>query len=85
MVKTEAAGNAANPDQEDHMSTATTTYTVDGMTCGCCVGKVRDKLGALPGVTEVAVDLDAATVTVTGETDRDQVAAAVELAGFRLG
>ncbi|MFI2474382.1 heavy metal-associated domain-containing protein [Nocardia xishanensis] len=71
------------------MSTAastTTTFAVTGMTCGCCVGKVRDKVGSIPAVTEVSVDLEGGTVTVEGggPVDRETVAAAVERAGFRL-
>lgn len=65
---------------------ATATYAVTGMTCGCCVGKVRDKVGALPGVTAVSVDLDGATVTVSGpaQLDRATIAAAIDRAGFQL-
>lgn len=35
----------------------TTTYPVTGMTCGHCIASVREEVGALPGVTEVAVEL----------------------------
>ncbi|MEV0029227.1 heavy metal-associated domain-containing protein [Nocardia sp. NPDC050793] len=67
-------------------ATATTTYSVTGMTCGCCVNKVRDKVGAIPGVTEVGVDLDGATVTVSGpaQADRAAIADAIDRAGFQL-
>ncbi|MBF6437931.1 heavy-metal-associated domain-containing protein [Nocardia cyriacigeorgica] len=64
---------------------STTTATVTGMTCGCCVNKVRDKVGALPGVTDVAVDLDSGTVTVDGApVERTALAEAVAAAGFQL-
>lgn len=60
---------------------STTTATVTGMTCGCCVNKVRDKVGALPGVTDVAVDLDSGTVTVDGApVERTALAEAVAAA-----
>ncbi|MFD6449714.1 heavy metal-associated domain-containing protein [Nocardia sp. NPDC060220] len=66
------------------MST-TTTVTVTGMTCGCCVNKVRDKVGALPGVTGVDVDLTAGSVTIDGtEPERTALADAVAAAGFQL-
>ncbi|MCP2276844.1 Copper chaperone CopZ [Nocardia amikacinitolerans] len=67
-------------------ASATATYAVTGMTCGCCVNKVRDKVGAIPGVTDVAVDLDGGTVTVAADAPigRDEVAAAVGRAGFQL-
>ncbi|MGW5920504.1 heavy-metal-associated domain-containing protein [Nocardia fluminea] len=64
---------------------STTTVTVTGMTCGCCVSKVRDKVGALPGVTGVDVDLAAGAVTIDGtEPERTALADAVAAAGFQL-
>ena len=66
------------------MSTA--TYTVTGMTCGHCVSAVTEEVGAVPGVTEVQVDLETGTLTVTSENpvDDDAVAAAVDEAGYAL-
>jgi copper chaperone len=65
---------------------STSTYTVTGMTCGHCVSAVSEEVGALPGVTEVQVDLPSGAVTVTSETPLDEaaVAAAVEEAGYEL-
>ncbi|MGF0314415.1 heavy-metal-associated domain-containing protein [Nocardia fluminea] len=64
---------------------STTSVTVTGMTCGCCVNKVRDKVGALPGVTGVDVDLAAGSVTIDGtEPERTALADAVADAGFQL-
>lgn len=64
---------------------STTTVTVAGMTCGCCVNKVRDKVGALPGVTGVEVDLAEGTVTIDGSApDRSALSDAVAAAGFQL-
>jgi copper chaperone len=65
---------------------STSTYTVTGMTCGHCVSAVSEEVGALPGVTEVQVDLPTGAVTVTSETPLDDaaVAAAVEEAGYEL-
>ena len=71
-------------------TTAATTFAVTGMTCGRCVAAVTTELSALPGVTEVSVDLVAggtSTVTVTSDTpiSRDQVGAALDEAGdYRL-
>ena len=39
------------------MSTQTTTFGVDGMTCGYCVAAVTSELSALPGVDDVTVQL----------------------------
>jgi copper ion binding protein len=66
------------------MSTA--TYTVTGMTCAHCVSAVTEEVGAVPGVTEVVVDLETGSLTVTSENpvDDDAVAAAVDEAGYAL-
>ena len=62
------------------------TYYVTGMTCGHCVSAVQDELGALVGVQEVIVDLPAGRVQVTSDSEipRDQVATAVDEAGYQL-
>jgi copper chaperone CopZ len=60
------------------------------MTCEHCVHAVETEVGALPGVTGVAVDLQAggtSTVRVTtdAELSADQVAGALDEAGdYRL-
>ena len=66
------------------MSTA--TYTVTGMTCAHCVSAVTEEVGAVPGVTEVVVDLETGSLTVSSDTpvDDDAVAAAVDEAGYAL-
>ena len=65
---------------------STSTYTVTGMTCGHCVSAVSEEVGALPGVTGIAVDLPTGAVTVTSDAPLDEaaVAAAVEEAGYEL-
>ena len=64
----------------------TSTYTVTGMTCEHCVGAVREEVGRIPGVTDVAVDLPSGVVTVTSEqpVSADQVRAMVDEAGYEL-
>lgn len=65
---------------------STSTYVVEGMTCGHCVRAVTDELSNLPGVTDVAVDLETGQVAVTGEEelDHEAVRAAVAEAGYDL-
>ncbi|TWG25071.1 copper ion binding protein [Actinoplanes teichomyceticus] len=65
---------------------ATQTYTVTGMTCSHCVNSVSAEAGAIPGVTDVQVDLASGTVTVTSDqpVDETAVAAAVDGAGYEL-
>lgn len=67
----------------------TATYDVVGMTCGHCVGAVASELRAVPGVTDVAIDLVAggtSHVTVTSDEPltRQTVAEAVDEAGYAL-
>lgn len=61
-----------------------TTYSVSGMTCQHCVDAVTTEVSALPGVSDVTVDLDSGTLTVTGEATAEQVAEAVDEAGYTL-
>lgn len=61
------------------------TYTVTGMTCGHCVSSVSGEVGKVTGVQAVNVDLDAGTVTVTGDGFSDeQIRAAVDEAGYAV-
>jgi copper chaperone CopZ len=64
----------------------TITLNVTGMTCGCCAGKVRDKVGRIAGVRTVDVDVAGGLVTITATEPirREAVATAVQEAGFRL-
>ena len=66
------------------MSTA--VFTVSGMSCGHCEKSVSEELSSLPGVTGVAADAKAGTVTVASEhpLEDDAVRAAVDEAGYQL-
>lgn len=65
---------------------ATTSYTVQGMTCGNCARHVGDAIGALVGVTGVDVDLAGGIVTVTSDAELDPglIRAAVADAGYEF-
>jgi copper ion binding protein len=65
---------------------ATTTYRVEGMTCGHCVAAVTQELSKLPTVTNVDVQLDTGAVTVESDAPLavDEVRAAVDEAGYEL-
>jgi copper chaperone len=60
--------------------------TVTGMTCQHCVMSVTEEISELDGVTGVDVDLESGTVTVLAdrEVGRDEIAAAVDEAGYDL-
>ena len=62
----------------------TRTYSVPGISCGHCKAAIEEEVGELDGVTEVSVDIEARTVTVTGELDDDAVCTAVEEAGYEV-
>ncbi len=62
----------------------TRTYNVPGISCGHCKAAIEEEVGVLDGVTEVSVDIEARTVTVTGELDDDAVHTAVEEAGYEV-
>jgi len=69
------------------MSHATTaTYLVNGMTCSHCVHAVTQEISTLTGVRDVTVDLPTGSVTVTSDRrlERDEVAVAVDEAGYQL-
>jgi copper chaperone len=67
----------------------TDTYRVTGMTCDHCVAAVSEEITALDGVNTVDIALvPGGTSTMTVESaaplDRDQVAEAVDEAGYAL-
>ena len=66
---------------------STETYTVHGMTCDHCARSVDAEVSAIPGVTQVDVDLASGRLTVTGHESvaPKQVREAVEEAGYTLG
>lgn len=60
-------------------------FTVSGMSCGHCAASVTEEVIAVPGVTEVDVDVRAGLVTVRGETVGDgAVRAAILEAGYEV-
>jgi copper chaperone len=64
----------------------TSTFQVEGMSCGHCVNSVQSEVSTIEGVTAVDVDLATGQVTVTSDTpiDPDAVSVAVEEAGYEV-
>lgn len=64
----------------------TATYTVTGMTCSHCVASVTEEVSEIPGVSDVAVDLDSGRLSVTSAEPVDPrlVADAVTEAGYEV-
>lgn len=64
----------------------TAEYTVSGMTCGHCVGSVKEEIGNIAGVTAVDVELASGRVVVTSDApvSSADVVAAVDEAGYTV-
>ena len=62
----------------------TQTFAVEGMSCGGCENTVETVLGRLDGISSVAADHEADTVTIetSGAVSAGDVAAAIEDAGY---
>jgi copper chaperone len=83
--RTTSGPTTTTHDTENEISTVT-AFAVTGMTCGHCVAAVTEEISAVPGVTDVTVDLKpgaASTVRVTsnGGVTREQISAALDEAG----
>jgi Cu+-exporting ATPase len=60
-------------------------FTIEGMTCASCVGRVERALKAVPGVLDASVNLATGRASVrhvTGLADAATIAAAVRTAGY---
>jgi copper chaperone CopZ len=61
----------------------TVTYSVPAIHCAHCAMSIREEVSEIEGVEDVAVDLDAKLVTVSGhELDDTALRAAIEEAGY---
>ena len=61
----------------------TLRLSVPGMHCGHCERAVKEEVSAVPGVSEVVVDLKTKAVTVTGSPlDAGAVRTAIVEAGY---
>ena len=65
---------------------ATSRFTVSGMTCNHCVASVKEEVSEIPGVTDVEVDLESGRLVVVAPDPVDPalVRAAVDEAGYTL-
>ena len=68
----------------------TQTFPVTGLTCGHCVGAITSEVNALPGVTDVRIDLvggGTSTLRITADktvTDVEVTAALDEAGDYSL-
>lgn len=63
---------------------ATRNYTVTGMSCDHCKAAVEQEVGTIEGVTAAEATPATGALVVTGEFTDEQVAAAVDEAGYDL-
>lgn len=64
---------------------ATRTYRIEGMTCASCVRRVEKALAAVPGVSDVAVNLATEEASLQGEgVPVEALSEALEARGYRL-
>lgn len=62
-------------------------WTVTGMDCASCAGKIRDAVGRMPGVSDVSVTVMSEKLKLTldpAQTGQDKVEAAVKRLGYGL-
>jgi copper chaperone len=59
----------------------TRTYSVPGISCGHCKSAIEGEVTKVDDVRDVAVDIDARTVTVVGGDDA-AIRAAIDDAGY---
>lgn len=60
------------------------TLKVEGMSCKHCEMAVEEAVKGLAGVQNVKVDLVNKEVSVTGSADREQIAKAIQEAGYEV-
>ena len=66
-------------------TSARKTYRIAGMHCSACVGSVEKSLNAVDGVeASVSLPAESATLTLTRDVDFEELAAAVEGAGYEI-
>ena len=61
-----------------------TTIAIKGMSCQHCVASTTKALEAIPGVTNVNVDLENNQASYEGDVDKDTVKNAITQIGFEV-
>ncbi|XHB99470.1 heavy metal translocating P-type ATPase [Nitratireductor sp. ac15] len=72
--------------QDDHAAN-THSWTVGGMDCASCAGKIRTALERLPGVSDVKVSVMSETLALAideGKTGRETIERTVEKLGYKV-
>jgi Cu+-exporting ATPase len=87
MTPVTDAGRSAPAPETPADPVRTIDLPVEGMTCASCVTRVERAIRAVPGVTDVAVNLatERARVTAAPAVTPAQIAEAVDQAGYGVG
>ena len=72
------------PEVQKEEIEMTTVIKVEGMMCGHCKAMVEKVCKAVPGTMDAQVDLQAKTVTVTGDAPRNDLVKAIADAGYEV-
>lgn len=59
-------------------------FNVTGMTCGHCISAVQNAVQTVDPEAQVTVDLETGHVDVLSEQPREDIAVAIENAGYRV-
>lgn len=57
---------------------------IEGMSCGHCVGHVKEALIEVEGVTSVDVDLASKTAVIEGEISDDKIKEVIDEVGYEV-
>jgi copper chaperone len=60
------------------------TYNVPDISCQHCKQAIEEEVSEVEGVASVEVDVQAKTVTVTGELDEQAIISAIDEAGYEV-
>lgn len=63
---------------------STLTYSVPGVSCAHCKHAIESEVSQVAGVASVEVDVEAKTVTVTGDPQEQEILAAIDEAGYEV-
>ncbi len=63
---------------------STITYNVPDISCEHCKQSIEGEVSQVQGVASVEVDVQAKTVTVTGELDEPAILSAIDEAGYEV-
>ena len=66
------------------MAEKTHTLSIDGMTCGCCSGRVKNALNAIPGVLQALIshETNSGIVITDASISTEELLAVVGGTGF---